>query len=122
MIIEIGKKYNRLTVINFSHKDDKSRNWYVFECVCGNLRTLHTGNVTSGNTKSCGCLAKDRYKKQQEKAQTTKKGVKTAIYLQYKRHAKDRGIEFNLSKDDLISISQNNCAYCDIPPSIFKKS
>lgn len=122
MDIEIGQKYGRLTAVEFVRQDDKWRKYYLFSCSCGTEKELHGAVVESGNTSSCGCLSRDNHRKRQLKAQETKQGAKTAIYLQYKRHAKDRGIEFSLSKDDLIGISQNNCAYCGIPPSNLKKT
>lgn len=51
-----GQKFNMLTALNFSHKDKKRKTYWDFECECGNIKTLRTDQVKSGNTKSCGCL------------------------------------------------------------------
>ena len=50
-----GNKYNRLTVISFDKRDDKSYYWNC-QCDCGNIKSISYINLTSGHTKSCGCL------------------------------------------------------------------
>lgn len=46
-------KYNMLTAIGYIG----SGKWN-FKCECGNTKIISTGKVTSGQTQSCGCLAK----------------------------------------------------------------
>lgn len=55
----IGNKYNRLTVIRKTK--EKSHNSYLWECKCdcGNVVKVKKWNITSGNTKSCGCYKKE---------------------------------------------------------------
>ena len=59
----IGKKFGRLEVISFSHKDKYYKKYYVCKCCCGNFTTVLQKNLISGNTKSCGCLWKEKKKK-----------------------------------------------------------
>ena len=59
-----GQKFNRLTALNFSHKDKNRKTYWVFECECGNIKVLRTDQVKNGNTKSCGCLKKELEPKQ----------------------------------------------------------
>lgn len=59
-----GKRFGRLTVICCSGTK-KSLGGYPYKmwlckCDCGNYKELSTGNLTSGNTKSCGCLKVDK--------------------------------------------------------------
>lgn len=46
-----NKVFGRLTVI-------KEVNIGLFECscICGNIKTIRRGQLTTGKTKSCGCL------------------------------------------------------------------
>lgn len=55
-----GKKYERLTVIGYSHTDNNGRHW-LCECDCsGEKRVTPTaGALNSGNTKSCGCISRE---------------------------------------------------------------
>lgn len=57
-----GQKFNRLTAIKRVGKD---KNRVVWECICdcGNKCNVTSTSLISGNTKSCGCLTKDIYKK-----------------------------------------------------------
>lgn len=50
-----GQKFGRLTVIKFLRIENHKAIW-LCKCECGNLKEIATGALTSGNTKSCGCL------------------------------------------------------------------
>jgi hypothetical protein len=56
-----GQKFGRLTVIEFHHSD-KGRYW-LCKCDCGKFTILNTNKLKFGNTKSCGCLAKEKNSK-----------------------------------------------------------
>lgn len=49
-----GKKYGKITVINYSHTKNKQAFWNC-KCDCGNQIIVNSGCLISGNTKSCGC-------------------------------------------------------------------
>jgi hypothetical protein len=60
--IEIGQKFGRLTLINFSNKRKKNGKSYISvscNCECGNEIDSTPNRLTSGVTKSCGCLQKE---------------------------------------------------------------
>lgn len=50
-----GQKFGRLTVIDRDPPESQ-----LCQCECGEIVSVLTYNLTSGNTKSCGCLQKDR--------------------------------------------------------------
>lgn len=55
-----GKKFGRLTVLHRKEKENqKERAKWVCQCDCGNTTEVQTYFLTSGITKSCGCLQKD---------------------------------------------------------------
>lgn len=58
----IGKKYNRLTVLEeFKEiKNGRHRTYLKCECDCGEIVTTRKDNVINGNTKSCGCYAREK--------------------------------------------------------------
>ena len=67
----IGLKFGRLTVINFHHSVPRyypngslrgHRHYWSCLCECGNYKIVEQYQLTSGNTQSCGCLAKERAK------------------------------------------------------------
>jgi len=49
-------KYNRLTLIKLSHKDNWGKQYWLCECDCGNIKTYRLSHIKQGRTKSCGCL------------------------------------------------------------------
>lgn len=51
-----GVTFNRLTAI---HKIAGSDKW-LCKCACGSEVAVRGASLTSGNTKSCGCLRRDR--------------------------------------------------------------
>src|SRR3990167_4767260 len=52
----IGKRFGKLRVLSFAPQDGWIR--YVnCLCDCGRKRVVRLGNLRSGNTKSCGCVA-----------------------------------------------------------------
>jgi hypothetical protein len=50
----IGQQFGRLTVIAFSHSDERAM--WVCRCECGNEKLVASKLLTAGQTKSCGCL------------------------------------------------------------------
>lgn len=55
----VGEVFGRLTVIRFSHTANEL-NYWTTQCSCGNEVIVPTAQLKCGNTKSCGCYAKER--------------------------------------------------------------
>ena len=53
-----GKVFGRLVVKEEAERMNKSSSWKV-ECECGVEKQVRTEDLTSGKTKSCGCLCRD---------------------------------------------------------------
>jgi hypothetical protein len=51
----VGRKYGRLTVLSYAHTINRKTYWNCV-CDCGNTYLARNCHLTSGNTKSCGCL------------------------------------------------------------------
>ena len=64
--IKIGDKFGRLTVIGFAghsrSKSGKSKLLVKCKCSCGNVVITPSSNLTTGDTKSCGCYHLDKAK------------------------------------------------------------
>ena len=50
-----GTKFGKLTVLGYEYNKNNILRW-ICQCECGNITRVSTGNLTSGMTKSCGCL------------------------------------------------------------------
>lgn len=55
----VGKKFNRWTVISFSHKKERNRYYWNCLCECGNTAKVSFSNLKYGLSKSCGCLRRE---------------------------------------------------------------
>ena len=56
----IGKKYNKLTVIEIIDKEGNIK--WKCKCDCGNTYIYYAKYIKSGYIKSCGCINKERIK------------------------------------------------------------
>ena len=59
--IVIGSRFGRLTVINPKSNKTKRGRWqHLCSCECGAIKNVLYASLSSGVTKSCGCLSKDK--------------------------------------------------------------
>ena len=57
-----GIKFNRLTVLKFSHRELRNNKWryyWLCKCECGNEILIDRDNIKQGKQKSCGCYEKE---------------------------------------------------------------
>jgi hypothetical protein len=59
ILLETGKKYNRLTIIGVSMRSGRNT-IAVCRCDCGTEKEIYATHVRTGHIKSCGCLRVDR--------------------------------------------------------------
>lgn len=58
-----GKKFGRLTVIKRVTNENNGKLRWLCMCECGNEKQIRGGRLTSGATKSCGCLMREVIRK-----------------------------------------------------------
>lgn len=63
MQVNIGDKFNKLTVIELVGKTPNYNKLFKCLCDCGNIKIVPQNRLVTGNTKSCGCLKKERLTK-----------------------------------------------------------
>lgn len=57
----VGKTFNRLNVLSFSHRaENNAMAYYNCRCSCGETKVISHGNLNSGHTQSCGCLRAEK--------------------------------------------------------------
>lgn len=81
----IGLVFGRLTVVNKGENSISNRTTWHCVCNCGQQLDVDASHLLSGNTKSCGCLHKDRA----AEANTTHGLTGTSQYWAWQQ-AKDR--------------------------------
>ncbi len=92
----IGAKFNRLTILREVTKDNLYRP-VECQCDCGRIHVAALHSVMRGDSKSCGCLAKESARLTCLKRNTTHGMAGTRFHRCWKQMRK-RGI--NPSKDD----------------------
>lgn len=57
-----GQQFGRLKVIKIDEEktQQKKQSYWICECECGNIKSIFGSSLTTGRTKSCGCLQKDK--------------------------------------------------------------
>ena len=70
-----GRKFGRLTVLEYAYTKNGTAIWKC-RCECGKVAYPSSGNLLSGNSKSCGCLHDEELKKRV----TTHGETKTRLY------------------------------------------
>jgi hypothetical protein len=86
-------------------------------CDCGNFAIVDVSNLKSGNTKSCGCFYKETRKKLTDLVILPKgEACSKRLYHRYKRSARLRNIEWDLSFDYSMKLFKDNCFYCGVEP------
>lgn len=118
-----GQKYGELTAIKPFARTNRGNWQWTCMCSCGNEINVRIDSLTSGNTKSCGCLQKAAAKQTGKKntACGTKNpqwrghgAISGSFLYVIKRSAAQRGISFDLTLEDMWDQyeAQNGlCAY-----------
>lgn len=55
----LGKRFGKLTVVKMAENSKDNKTQWLCKCDCGNEKVIRTNNLTSGQTRSCGCLIKE---------------------------------------------------------------
>lgn len=86
-----GEKYGRLTALEYLYTNKRRKAVWLCKCDCGNIVQISSEKLSTGNTKSCGCLHSDK----------SKEKIKTLIKKQTKytrKFEKEISIIFNQMK------------------------
>ena len=55
-----GQTFGRLAVLGLSHRGKRRTYFWHCRCICGTELIVRSGDLHSGNTRSCGCLQRER--------------------------------------------------------------
>jgi hypothetical protein len=121
-----GQKFGRLTVnslysvrvFDAIHRENE----WLCQCECGNETKVLSSHLTSGHTRSCGCLMREtssvnikEYKKTKRIGRGPESGLKRS-FSSYKQRAKKKNVAFTLSLENFALLTSQPCYYCGAPP------
>ena len=52
----IGKRFGKLTVIDFDNEREDKHTYLICQCDCGNVKSVRRCSLIYGTTTSCGCI------------------------------------------------------------------
>jgi hypothetical protein len=116
----VRKKFGRLLVTSFHHKDEKYRsNFWNCQCECGNILVLSASTLQRKKrpTISCGCYRYDRVSGQPAPNRLLKGRANfNSLFQSYIKAAKQREIIFLLTQEEFRQLTSQNCHYCNSEP------
>jgi hypothetical protein len=124
---ETGKRYGRLVVLrqhvprqgskkycrhrnSARNGEDQFYSMWECRCDCGETTIVEGKSLRLGHTQSCGCWGIEK------KSKPTGHAPFVALYDNYRKNASNRGLEWNLTEDQVREITKRNCFYCGIEP------
>ncbi len=101
-----GKVVGMLTVVGLDrsvrYKSGAIHHYWKCRCKCGNSTVVFGSNLSkTTHTRSCGCLPKQ-----------TAEGVLGRVLSLYRSSANQRGIAFELTREQALELFQSCCYYC----------
>lgn len=116
--VNVGEKYGKLKALRYLGKSK----WECL-CDCDNIKIIDSYKLSSGSTKSCGCLKREVSKINIKKAIQSNvvydPRISSArrVWQSYCRMDGYNSKNYILSFNDFYEISQMNCNYCDALPA-----
>jgi hypothetical protein len=99
---------NNITLLDYVSSTNGKK---YYNTICNNCNKESTRRVDQIKIGKGGC----RYCKDLNKKSSIKSVINN-LYLAYKNSAKQRKIDFTLTREDFINIIENNCYYCNDEP------
>lgn len=123
----IGKKFNRLTLLeDRGTKVKKGGRAFLVRCECGTEKIVSYQLIKDGSVKSCGCLRSEN-SRAMLKGQTwsrlpEREGGLSRVIISYKANARKRNIEWYLSREEVRTLTSQNCYYCNSKPNLVSRT
>lgn len=107
----IGNKYNKLTVLSFSHyhkqPNGDNKEYYVCLCDCGKQKIVRKDMLIYGGVKSCGCLLYEKSKENNKKHGLYKSRIYQIYYGMLQRCYNTKNIKYDVYGGRGISVCDN---------------
>jgi hypothetical protein len=121
----VGRRYGRLTILSFDRIENRTQYFFNCRCDCGTERSMRLGGMQQGNTVSCGCYGKENRAAINSgntyRRLPTGENAKNSLFKNYKDQAAQRGVLFDLTRDEFVQLTEQPCYYCGCAPRHIKK-
>lgn len=85
------------------------------ECICGKICFISSKHLVTGATKSCGCQ-KSKLLNESHLLLSEEERAVRKVFSDYKRGAKERNLNFELTLEQFTDLIKMNCFYCNSLP------
>lgn len=98
----LGQTFGRLTVKSRDGTDNFGRSTWGCVCSCGEEVTVVGSRLTSGNTKSCGCLVSEgKWRIKHGMSSGEERKWEYMMWYSAKDRARKNGLDFNIRPEDI---------------------
>ena len=123
-----GQVFGKLEVLEMTEERQKHGKGQggsvVWKCKChgcGSIVNLSSRTLLINDARSCGCQANSNLKPQSDHSKNIrqlnqKKAAFNSVFVSYKKHARTKGVSWELTKDEAYKLFKGNCHYCGIKP------
>ena len=105
-----GETVGKLTILRLSESKSLNSPLWICKCSCGTILEVRSYNLTSGKSKSCGCSR--RVKGYLHFNWTGFGEISGNYWSSIRKHAEDRNLIFDISKEDAMKIFENQNRRC----------
>lgn len=113
-------RYGRLTVTAHAGKDHRNKHLWLCKCECGKEKIVVSDNLSSGKSKSCGCLLTEFLLRRGNQYGLYEDREIALLKVQYShicRRNKKMGYVDLINFERFSVISKSPCKYCGIEHS-----
>jgi len=113
-----GMRYGRLKVISQQGKEKRGKYLWLCKCDCGNKKIVVGDNLSSGKSKSCGCLKEEFLAKKGNQFGLYKDRELAMLRVQYshlkRRHTQNKMRGDIMDFENFRKLSKSPCKYCGL--------
>lgn len=108
-----GRRFGRLLVVSRSANDKRDRSMWLCTCNCGISKMVAALHLTTGQTKSCGCLARERASRLgRSKRKPPGVSAWNNLLTAHRSSARRRGLTTELTPVQFRALAELPCLYC----------
>ena len=112
----VGERYGILLVTSHAGKDARNKHLWLCKCDCGNEKVVVSDNLSSGKSKSCGCLLSEFLKRKGNQYGLYEDRQEAMLKVQYshlkRRHTKNNMVGVVIDYEKFKKLSKSKCKYC----------
>jgi len=114
-IDETGNRYGKLLVVRQAPDKYWGQAQWLCQCDCGEEIIIPGSSLRKRVTKSCGCFRKEVVSK--AKRQPHSQAAFNSLFANRRSSAKQRGKDWELTKEQFRQLTKQPCHYCGVEPS-----